>query len=89
MLKKDKIRDLFFKFLEDNSQEQDLIAAIEKQRQSWLQHRQSENNDERWRQNAAFYAGNHYVRDTGRNSNTFLLAVLFRIRTMLRRVRRT
>lgn len=69
-VKKDKIRDLFFKYLEDQSNEQDFLAALEKQRQQWLQLRQNEH-DMKWRQNASFYAGNHYIRDTGRNANQY------------------
>ena len=69
--KKEKIHDLFYKYMKDNdAHKDDFLAALEKQRQQWLQHRQNEH-DQRWRQNAAFYAGNHYVRDTGRNANQY------------------
>lgn len=70
-VKKDKIRDLFFKYMKDpDANKDDLLALLEKQRQGWLQVRQNEH-DQRWRQNAAFYAGNHYIRDTGRNANQY------------------
>jgi hypothetical protein len=71
VVKKDKIRDLFYKYLEDpHGNRDDFLAMLEKQRQQWLQYRQSDH-DMRWRQNASFYAGNHYIRDTGRNANQY------------------
>jgi hypothetical protein len=72
---KSTIKDEFYKFIKDQesgaaNDGQKLIAALENQRQVWLQHRQSEH-DAQWRQNVAFYAGKHYVRDNGKNSNQY------------------
>ena len=66
-----KIKDTFNKYLKNPElYESDLVSALEKTRQTWIQLRQNEH-DMSWRQNIAFYAGNHYVRDTGRNANQY------------------
>lgn len=73
---KTNIRDEFnnyMKAMEMGTDQEDgskLIAALENQRQGWHQHRSAEH-DNQWRQNLAFYAGKHYVRDNGRNSNVY------------------
>lgn len=73
---KTNIRDEFLKYIKDQelgTEQNDgskLIAALENTRQSWLQHRSAEH-DNQWRQNLAFYAGKHYVRDSGRSSTAY------------------
>jgi hypothetical protein len=61
-----KIRDEFEKFLSDNEKGEvnhgdKLIAALEEARQSWQRNR-DQANSAKWRNNIAFYAGNHSVR---------------------------
>jgi hypothetical protein len=66
-----KIKDAFYKYLDNPDLEQDkLLSILEKTRQQWLQLRQNEH-DNLWRQNISFYSGNHYIRDTGRNANQY------------------
>lgn len=64
---KSQIREAFFAFLADPLKEENLIGALEKDRQKWLQNRQQEH-DQRWRNNVAFYAGSHYVREKTNSS---------------------
>lgn len=68
---KSRIKDEFYKYLKNPELGgDDLIAALEQTRQTWQQLRQQEH-DQKWRQNVSFYAGQHYVRDYGRNSNQY------------------
>jgi hypothetical protein len=68
---KSSIKEEFYKYLKDPvTQEDKLVACLEKLRQNWQQYRQNEH-DHKWRQNLNFYAGQHYVRDTGRNANQY------------------
>lgn len=69
-MNENKIKDAFYAYLKDDLEADKLIGALEKLRQQWLQLRQQEH-DMQWRQNISFYAGNHFIRDTGRNANQY------------------
>lgn len=64
---KSSIKEAFFKYLADPTQEDKLIGALEKDRQKWLTNRQQEH-DQKWKQNVSFYAGLHYVREKTNSS---------------------
>jgi hypothetical protein len=63
--KRKSIRDAFIKFKQDpelNSEQ--LLSVLEKYRVDWTAERRK-TCESQWRLNAAFYAGNHFVRDYG------------------------
>jgi len=62
--KKDSIRDAYHKYLKNPDLNEDtLLAALKNHKSTWLEERKSQH-DSTWRQNAAFYSGNHYIRDS-------------------------
>lgn len=65
--KRQSIRDAYTKYKENPELNGDkLIACLESYRQSW--HGERKTQERLWRQTAAFYGGDHYVRDPGSSS---------------------
>lgn len=62
--KKKSIRDAYHYYLKDPDHNgEQLISVLMNYKESWQGERKS--HERQWRDNVAFYSGNHYVRDTG------------------------
>jgi len=69
--KKNSIRDIFERYVKNPDAEKgNLLSALNKQRDSWHGERKM-TQDRNWRDEVAFYTGNHYVRDTGASGGAY------------------
>lgn len=63
--KRKSIRDIYIKFKENPElHKEELLKYLEDARKNWTQERRK-SHESQWRMNAAFYSGNHFVRDYG------------------------
>lgn len=61
------INSAFRKYMKsEGKDDKDLLSCLNGYKDDWRQHREIEY-DKKWRENIAFYAGNHYVRDPSIN----------------------
>ncbi len=68
--KKDSIRDAYIKFKKDPENNKDtLLKVLNDYKSAWLRERKN-HYDRIWKNNLAFYSGNHYVR-LNRTTNTY------------------
>lgn len=65
------IKDAYKKFKENpDTNKGELLVCLNKYKDTWHSERQT-NLERTWRQNIAFYSGNHYVRDPVANKNSY------------------
>jgi len=69
---KETLRDLVEKKLKnpDSVNDSEILKHVENMRTDWLDVRKKQKHDEQWAINAAFYAGDHYVRQRNNSANS-------------------